>query len=232
MNNHTINFFAALCATAMFASAPAWAGEITGKITDAQTGNPIAGACATAFGTNDIVGSQPTGANGVYTISNLGIDDEWEVLATDCSDPVTYSAVDYKDIPGLNRNRAKFIKIKKLDEVKKKVDFELPVAGHVLVRTRNLSDDVPISGVTVCPWGSAPDKKGNVFQTDFCRVTAAGSGEALFNVVAGGNKFTVSTQFLFCWYQDQDNFDDAIIVNAPAGQTVDINFVLNGPGPC
>ncbi len=41
-----------------------------------------------------------------------------------------------------------------------------------------------------------------------------------------------STQFLFCWYGDKDNFDDATVVNAPASQTVDINFVLNGPGPC
>lgn len=53
-------------------------------------------------------------SDGVYTISGLG-SDKWEVLAEDCSDPVTYSAVDYKDIPGLNRNRAKFIKIKKCD---------------------------------------------------------------------------------------------------------------------
>ena len=231
MNNHTINFLAALCATAMFASAPAWAGEITGKITDAATGLPIAGACATAFGTNDVVESPPTGANGVYTISNL-VDDEWEVLATDCSVPVTYSAVDYKNIPGLNRSRAKFIKIKKLDTVKKKVNFELPVAGHVLVHLRDFTNqNVPITNVLVCPYGSAPDKKGNIFQSDFCLRTDS-QGDALFNVVAGGNKFQVINDPLVCWYGDEDNFNDATVVNAPAGQTVDINFFLNSPGAC
>jgi len=52
---------------------------------------------------------------------------------------------------GLNRNKAKLIKLKKETKTNRNVDFKMPRAGHIVVKLQT-SDGVPISGVMVCPF--------------------------------------------------------------------------------
>jgi hypothetical protein len=172
----------------------------------------------------------PTDVDGAYAITDLPAG-EYEVFAADCTDPVEYSPVDYKNIHGLNRNRAKFVKLKTEDKEKRKIDFRMPRAGHVLVHLRT-SDDLPISGVTVCPYWFERDrrKNGNIFQSGFCGVTESGTGDVALDVTAGGNKIFAFTSG-GVYYGGADartpDFDEAFLVNVAPDGLAEIVFKPN-----
>jgi hypothetical protein len=233
---------AALFAGMSLTSLAAWAGEITGTITDAATGQPLAGACATVHGViteGTFIDSQPTGPDGVYRIENL-VPDKYEVFAHDCTDPFDYSPVDYKNILGLNRNKAKFVAIKKEDQVKKKINFALPRAGHIHVTVLDSAEpNVPISGVFVTPYWFERDKKknGNQFQSGFGTQTDS-NGETLLDVTPGGSKIQILTLdgsnnvAILCYYNAASDFDSADVVDVAANATQSITVFLNGPDAC
>jgi hypothetical protein len=223
-----------LLAAASLASLPAWAGEITGKVTDAATKQPLAGICVSLHSlTDQFFDTGPTGPDGVYLFTGLPVD-EYEVFAGDCTEPIDYSPVTYNNIKGLNRNKAKFVKLNKETTIKKNINFKMPRAGHIAVSVRDFaSPEVPISGVLVCPYWFERDKKknGNVFQSGFCTRTDS-DGDVVLDVTAGQNKVNVSTSGINCWYNDQTDFDTADIVNVAADATEQITFHLNGPNAC
>src|SRR5262245_24626155 len=90
------------CAIALacaLAGSSAWAGtgQITGTIVDEATRLPLAGMCAEAYGSAapSEFTSAPSGSDGTYTISGLD-PDAFQVIAFDCTPPVDYALVEYR----------------------------------------------------------------------------------------------------------------------------------------
>lgn len=225
-----LRFVLSVLASLALPVAGAGAGSISGTVTDADTRAGLAGICVNA--TSDGAGfvAVETDPDGTYVLGDLPAG-AYEVFATDCTDPVEYSPVDFRNIRGLNRNRATFVKLKTADKAKKNVDFKMPRAGHILVHLRT-SDDLPISGVLVCPFWFERDRKknGNVFQSGLCASTAVGTGDVVLDVTAGGSKilaFTGGGVYYDGPDARTDDFDAADVVTVGPDGLVEITFKPN-----
>lgn len=214
-------------ALALAAASPAAAdGTITGRIISEATNQPLAGMCGVAFGDVDIIGSPPTGSDGIYRITGL-YPGKWEVVAADCVGDVEYSPMDYNNIRGLNRNLAQFVELKREGQERRAINFKMPRAGYIFVQVLDsVPPFVPISGVLVCPFWHQVDRKGNIFQSSFCEYTNS-DGEVVLDVTAGGNKLLWFTSLASGWYDDAAGFDEATVVNVPAGNTLTVTIYPN-----
>src|SRR5262249_43890778 len=138
-----------------------------------------------------VVGSSPTDATGVYTISGLPVD-SYEAVASDCSNsPAVYSPVDYAHIHGLDRNIAHFITFKSDGQTKKGVNFKMPKAGYIDVSVVDCPPPhVPISNINVVPYSAKLDRKHDQFQSGFGGFSDI-NGMVTLPVTVGDNKLAV-----------------------------------------
>lgn len=140
-------------------------GEVTGTITDKVTGLPLAGACATAWGTT-IVASAPTSADGTFDI--VGVENgNVEISAGDCDHVTgTHTNVVYRNHPGLDTSKQKLVRVL-VGTVTPNINFALPLAGQILVHVVDANTGLPIDGAGVTPYKSALNTLGGQYQTGF-----------------------------------------------------------------
>jgi len=177
------------------ASSSAWAGtaQITGTIVDEATRLPLAGMCAEAYGSAPPIEftSAPTGSDGTYTISGLG-PDAFQVIAFDCTPPVDYALVEYKQrhrsLHGAHNSPygARLVRIRRDGQVKRAIDLNMPVAGHIDVTVVHDATGLPASGVTVVPLSIPQPRHGSWVFSGFFGVSDD-DGHATLDVDPGGS---------------------------------------------
>jgi hypothetical protein len=177
------------------ASSSAWAGtaQITGTIVDEATRLPLAGMCAEAYGSappNEFT-SAPTGSDGTYTISGLD-PDAFQVIAFDCTPPVDHALVEYKQrhrsLHGAHNSLlgARLVRLRKEAQVKRNVDLNMPVAGHIDVTVVHDATGLPASGVLVIPL-SIPQPRRGSFVTSGSDGSSDDGGHVTLDVDPGGS---------------------------------------------
>jgi len=176
-----------------------WAGtgQITGTIVDETTRLPLAGMCAEAYGlTTGEFESAPTGSDGTYTLSGLA-PDTFALIAFDCAPPIDHALVEYKrrrrSLHGAHDSTdgARLLRLRRDGQVKKHVDFNMPVAGHIAVTVVHDGTGLPASGVIVRPLAIPQPPRGSIVLSGFFGISDE-SGALTLDVDPGGSTLVAS----------------------------------------
>jgi len=175
------------------AGSSAWAGtgQITGTIVDEATRLPLSGMCAEAYGSAVEYTSTPTGSDGTYTIPGLD-PDAFQVIAFDCTPPVDHALVEYKQrrrsLHGAHNSPlgARLVRLRRDGQVKRNVNLNMPVAGHIDVTVVHDATGHSASGVFVLPVAIPQPRRGSLVASGFGGVSDDG-GHVTLDVDPGGS---------------------------------------------
>jgi len=173
-------------------SARAGTCQITGTIVDEATRLPLAGMCAEAYGLagGEFV-SAPTGSDGMYTLSALD-PDTFQLVAYQCAPPIDHALVEYKSrgrsLHGAHDSMdgARLVRLRRDGKVKRNVNFNMPVAGHVEVTVVHDATGLAAAGVIVRPLAVPQPRRGSAVLSGFFG-TSDDDGRVTLDVDPGGN---------------------------------------------